>query len=171
MSNGVLVQEALTPGTFLHDVSARSYRDEIWIDRGCWGWGGSRNTHGYAVVRIPRRGEGSGTVKAHRLSYVIHRGPIPKGLLVLHSCDNPICTNPCHLRLGTAVENSRDRMERGRATRKVAPAVIDDLVRRILAGDISRCGAARSAGVDPRAVRGWVKARGYRASRGADHAE
>lgn len=52
---------------------------------------------------------------AHRASWVIHNGDIPDGLFVLHHCDNPKCVNPSHLYLGTAADNSNDRVKRGRS--------------------------------------------------------
>ena len=45
-------------------------------------------------------------------------GEIPDGLLVLHSCDNPICVNPYHLRLGTVIENMKDRDRNGYTSRR-----------------------------------------------------
>jgi hypothetical protein len=41
-------------------------------------------------------------------------GPIPDGMLVLHTCDNPPCVNPDHLYLGTWKDNMQDRIKRGR---------------------------------------------------------
>jgi len=51
---------------------------------------------------------------AHRVTWEIVNGPIPDGLLVLHHCDNPPCTNPIHLFLGTIKDNSHDAMHKGR---------------------------------------------------------
>jgi hypothetical protein len=55
---------------------------------------------------------------AHRLSYAIHNGEIKSGLNVLHSCDNPSCVNPSHLRCGTASDNQQDAYSR---KRRVSP--------------------------------------------------
>ena len=51
---------------------------------------------------------------AHRVSYQLNVGAIPDGLYVLHSCDNPGCVNPAHLRAGSAKENTHDAISRGR---------------------------------------------------------
>jgi hypothetical protein len=73
---------------------------------GCWAWSGSRNEDGYGILSRP--GRHTGKVGAHRLSWEIHRGPVPDGLSVLHRCDNPQCTNPDHLFLGTQADNMQD---------------------------------------------------------------
>lgn len=52
--------------------------------------------------------------KAHRISWVIHFGPIPPGQLVLHKCDNPPCVKPSCLFLGDNQVNMTDMMQKRR---------------------------------------------------------
>jgi len=77
---------------------------------GCWNWQGSINTGGYGTIAIRRK-----TRTLHRLNYERLVGEIPKGICVLHKCDNPRCCNPEHLFLGTQADNIRDMHEKGRA--------------------------------------------------------
>lgn len=78
---------------------------------GCWVWAGNTNTGGYGNLMIAAMRR---PVMAHRLAYTITRGEIPAGMCVLHSCDNPPCVDPDHLRIGTQKDNMADRSERGR---------------------------------------------------------
>src|ERR1700743_3839012 len=64
----------------------------------CWLWLGATVEYGYGVFGHGGRGV---IHYAHRISWEINNGVIPKGLFVLHKCDNPPCTNPDHLFLGT----------------------------------------------------------------------
>ena len=80
---------------------------------GCWIWLGSINDFGYGKLTL-----NSKSVRAHRLSWEQHRGPIPDGLWVLHKCDVPCCVNPDHLFLGTRVDNVRDMFQKGRGGRE-----------------------------------------------------
>ena len=52
--------------------------------------------------------------KAHRVAYILTFGEIPEGHHILHSCDNPACVNPAHLRPGTRADNMQDALKRGR---------------------------------------------------------
>src|SRR5215470_2243616 len=61
----------------------------------CWLFVGARNNCDYGYLQY--RGWPEGT---HRLSWIIHRGPIPDGMWVLHRCDRPACCNAEHLFLG-----------------------------------------------------------------------
>lgn len=55
------------------------------------------------------------TCKVSRLIYEEFTGIAPGKLMVLHKCDNPECINPNHLYLGTAKDNVRDWIERGKS--------------------------------------------------------
>jgi hypothetical protein len=76
---------------------------------GCWLWKFGRTTAGYGFKRINKK-----FYYAHRLSWELKNGPIPKGLFVCHKCDNPPCANPDHLFVGTCKENVWDALKKGR---------------------------------------------------------
>ena len=78
----------------------------------CWFWTGKKRPNGYGCIQ--EAGKGSKTLSSHRVSYEIHNGKIPDGLVVMHSCDNPSCVNPEHLSLGTHRENNADMIAKGR---------------------------------------------------------
>ena len=75
----------------------------------CWLWTACVGSTGYGHIGIAGK-----TVTAHRVAWTLWRGPIPGGLLVLHSCDVPLCMNPRHLWLGTDADNSADMVAKGR---------------------------------------------------------
>lgn len=75
----------------------------------CWLWTGPPHKSGYAYVSVH-----CVATLVHKYSYTIHKGCIPEGLLVRHTCDTPLCVNPAHLLLGTDQDNTNDCIERGR---------------------------------------------------------
>lgn len=83
---------------------------------GCWLWTGASSggapgqTYGYTNDG----GRAGRDLRAHRVSWVLYRGPIPDGMHVLHKCDVPLCVNPAHLFLGTHADNMRDMVSKGR---------------------------------------------------------
>jgi len=84
----------------------------------CWEWTGAISSTGYGVMRPAGKRTGP-CLKAHRFSARL-AGMDIDGLMVLHSCDNRRCVNPAHLRPGTAADNSRDMVQRGRQGRGTA---------------------------------------------------
>ena len=101
---------------FLEGRSEEYIKRRLWdkIDVGpddrCWPWLLSSDGAGYGRIKLKGRYVGT-----HRLSLAITTGEERLDKLVLHSCDNPICCNPSHLRWGTPKENSDDMIMRGRA--------------------------------------------------------
>jgi hypothetical protein len=115
---------------------------------GCWPWTGSINNKGYGQLGISR-GNRSRAVYAHRFSYELHVGPIPPGMGLLHSCDNPPCVNPAHLSVGTQRDNMLDAAAKGRtATNERSPnarfsnETIREIRRRVAAGEMQKDVAA-----------------------------
>lgn len=85
--------------------------DKITLPRtlhSCWEWNASCDSWGYGNFRLVNM------EKAHRVSWRIHRGTIPKDIKVCHKCDNPKCINPQHLFLGSDLDNTLDMVSKGR---------------------------------------------------------
>ena len=87
--------------------------DKFWarVQKGhdCWQWLGAISTWGYGLFTV-----GGKVRHAHRVSWGMHNGTIPDGMMVCHHCDNPPCVRPDHLFLGTAKDNVADMIAKGR---------------------------------------------------------
>lgn len=86
------------------------------ITHDCIEWDGVLSHNGYGLVSV-KEPAGWQSRRVHRLVWAEVYGPIPKGMLVLHRCDNPPCFNVDHLFLGTTADNMRDRDAKGRNAR------------------------------------------------------
>jgi hypothetical protein len=77
----------------------------------CWIWLGAiqKGDMQYGLFKVK-----GVMMHAHRVSFIMAWGPIPKGMLVRHTCDNPLCVKPDHLIPGTHKQNMEDRNSRGR---------------------------------------------------------
>lgn len=101
------------------------------VENGCWEWIAATMGKGYGFIKIPKTRKQIG---AHRLSYLIHQGDIPEGMLVCHTCDNVKCVKPSHLFLGTQSDNLQDMKNKDRhlkGDRNSRSKLNDDIVRQI----------------------------------------
>ena len=81
---------------------------------GCWLWIGGRRSpdanHAYGTIWV-----NGGNRPASKVAWELANGqPFPEGMDALHSCDNPPCVNPAHIRPGTPRDNELDAIARGR---------------------------------------------------------
>lgn len=109
---------------------------------GCIEWTGVLMPNGYGQFSVLNR-----HVYAHRFSYELHKGSIPDGLCVLHSCDNRGCVNPDHLSLGTKLDNAQDARSRGRI-----PMGADRPSSKLTPDAVLKIRAARAAGESFKAI-------------------
>src|SRR3990167_2515506 len=90
-------------------TAAEKFWLKVTTSNQCWLWEGCRDKQGYGRFSIYKTADKP--VKhmlSHRFAWELTHGQIPKGLCVLHRCDNPPCVNPAHLFLGTIHDNNHD---------------------------------------------------------------
>jgi hypothetical protein len=119
---------------------------------GCWSWTAATHQFGYGKIRYRKT---ETMWEAHRLAWTLRHGPIPKGVCVLHRCDEPGCTKTepddeypeGHLFLGTKGDNSADMAAKGRSTRgEKHPQA------RLSEADVHRIRRLRASGVRARQI-------------------
>lgn len=118
----------------------------------CWTWEGARSSGRYGSFRVG--GRGGRVAKTHRLSWELFIGPIPDGLHVLHTCDNPPCVNPAHLWLGTHADNMADMKAKGRGnwgSHRLTAGEVDE-IRLLRAEGTTQKGLAVRFGIDPSCI-------------------
>lgn len=122
------------------DVARFRRKFSVGDPRKCWEWQAAcyKTRMGYGAFGVGKRVEA-----AHRVSFTIHHGPIPKGKCVLHTCDNPKCVNPHHLVSGTYRDNNLDMRLKDRAARKLCA----ESVRAIRCSNLSSRKLAKQHGV------------------------
>ncbi len=130
----------------------------------CWIWLGQSDRSGYGYIQIKKR-----RYVVTRIAYAIASGHDPGDLGILHSCDNPSCVNPGHLRPGTQADNLNDARLRNRLPVGEARSnarLSEEKVRAIHAaystGDYSLSEVARMFGVSRGSVHDVVYLRGWR---------
>lgn len=102
------------PAQPIRGANMQTFWERFWSNvrktETCWEWTGSLWSKEYGKIR--RNGS---TIGAHRASYEMHFGKIPRGMSVCHRCDNPKCVRPSHLFLATQSGNMRDCVRKGRS--------------------------------------------------------
>jgi hypothetical protein len=86
----------------------------------CWPFLGKAragNQLQYGKTRWPERA--GKPMNAHKVAFLLSKGPVPDGYVIRHACDNPLCCNPDHLDLGLQLDNVRDQILRGRNTNQL----------------------------------------------------
>ena len=113
----------------------------------CWEWQGCRDGAGYGRFGLGTRRQG--VIAAHR--YVIGC-EANDGVVAMHSCDNPPCVNPAHLRRGSKADNAADMAAKGRGrggSDRLTDAQVLEIRQIKAAGDCTQSEIARRFGISP----------------------
>lgn len=146
-------------------------KEKVEIDpmTACWNWTASLRPTGYGQMRY------LGTTElAHRVSWMLFRGPIPKAenvygtMNVLHHCDNPKCVNPEHLFIGDQADNAKDAVSKKRWGKRGCKGenhgrskLTEKDVRTIRTSDLSASQLAVKHGVSKSAIQHVLKKRSW----------
>lgn len=101
----------------------KTFAERFWekVDKTkeCWEWISALSTEGYGSFSATSIGL-SRSAQAHRVSWILANGALPKELYVLHRCDNRRCVNPAHLFLGSHSDNMVDKVSKNRQSKGLA---------------------------------------------------
>lgn len=120
LRNGPHIQHTITMPFAAKTIPPLTEKDQkrFWskVKKGsaeeCWIWTANKNARGYGSINLR-----AGMFRANRISVVLAGIDLPNDMEVMHDCpngDNPSCVNPSHLKIGTHIENMRDRERKGR---------------------------------------------------------
>lgn len=146
-----------------HDIPRREYgeledRFPLYYEKNdetdCWEWKMTLDKWGYGGIRD----DDGKTRRAHRVSYKLHKGEIPDGAYICHTCHNECCVNPDHLYAGNAQSNVDDAIERGTfletrpqgeqvGTSKLVESEVRELKRKYNSGDYTQSELADEYGI------------------------
>lgn len=134
---------------------AKRFRERLKTEAGCLVYTGLRTRKGYGYVWFDGK-----NVFTHRLAWQLANGPIPRGLCVLHRCDNRACCKPEHLFLGTLADNNRDMASKARGRAKLTPQQVREIRTRYASGESSNA-LAEEFGVAQSTTRHIVTGRSW----------
>lgn len=148
-----------TDDSVLKNCKSVHPKKRIWLcskadsKTGCWIWQKGKDKDGYGQFSFKNR-----MYKAHRVAYRLFVGPIPRGMQVLHTCDDTSCVNPKHLFLGTNIDNVADRVQKDRSCKgvdhlnsKLTEDQVKEIKKRLL-GTETISGIARDYPVDRKVI-------------------
>lgn len=122
-------------------------------ESGCWLWIGSKTKKGYGGFLRSIKGKNK-YFYAHRFIYELANGPIKKGLFCCHHCDVRNCVNPEHIFLGTALDNNRDMLAKGRGKqpKEIAEEIKNAIRAAYVTGKFKQCELQKIYNVSPSTI-------------------
>lgn len=139
------------------NTSLSRFLDKVDKTDSCWIWNAALFKTGYGAFSFKSK-----PVKAHRYIYEVYNGEIDSTQHVLHSCDNPKCVNPSHLRTGTPKENINDAVDRKRVNHILTDEQILAIRKEYVPFVVSFNMLAAKYGVSKKTIMNVVKKRSWK---------